>query len=262
MVGQARRGAAATGQGPDRVAGAPGHPGQRPGFDLTEAGTQKRLAVWLVDDPKQVPGIAALGPDALDIGAEDLAALLAGNTGRIKTVITDQKVIAGIGNAYSDEILHVAKISPFATAGKLSDEQLTTLHDAMISVLTDAVTPLGRPGGRHAQGGEALRAAGACPHRTAVSGVRGHRARSVVRRQVFSVLPDVSDRRQGAGRPAHVAAAQVNGAGGGYAARVTRQKILITGASSGLGAGMARVPSPPRAATWRCAPVAPTGSTS
>lgn len=116
-----------------------GTPGGAPGFDLTEAGTQKRLAVWLVDDPKQVPGIAALGPDALQLSTEDLAGLLAGNTGRIKTVITDQKVIAGIGNAYSDEILHVAKISPFATAGKLSAEQLTTLHNAMVSVLSDAV---------------------------------------------------------------------------------------------------------------------------
>jgi formamidopyrimidine-DNA glycosylase len=110
-----------------------------PGFDLTEAGTQKRLAVWLVDDPAKVPGIAALGPDALSLSPEDLAGVLAGNSGRIKTVITDQKVIAGIGNAYSDEILHVAKLSPFATAGKLTDAQLASLHDAMISVLTDAV---------------------------------------------------------------------------------------------------------------------------
>ncbi|MCV7259292.1 DNA lyase [Mycobacterium shimoidei] len=138
----------------DKLAGAPlrpgkgpialrvhlGVPGQAPGFDLTEAGTQKRLAVWLVGDPMQVPGIAALGPDALQVSAEELAGLLAGNSGRIKTVITDQKVIAGIGNAYSDEILHVAKISPFATAGKLSDGQLAALHEAMVSVLTDAVT--------------------------------------------------------------------------------------------------------------------------
>lgn len=131
------------GKGPIALRVHMGSPGSALGFDLTEAGTQKRLAVWLVDDvndPKQVPGIAALGPDALDLGPEDLAGLLAGNTGRIKTVITDQKVIAGIGNAYSDEILHVAKISPFATAGKLSDEQLTSLHEAMISVLTDAVS--------------------------------------------------------------------------------------------------------------------------
>jgi formamidopyrimidine-DNA glycosylase len=138
----------------DKLAGAPlrpgkgpialrvhlGPPGQAPGFDLTEAGTQKRLAVWLVDDPWTVPGIAALGPDALELTPEDLATALAGNGGRIKTVITDQKVIAGIGNAYSDEILHVAKLSPFATSGKLTAEQLGALHDAMMSVLNDAVT--------------------------------------------------------------------------------------------------------------------------
>ena len=115
-------------------------PDERIGFDLTEAGTQKRLAVWLVDDPAKVPGIAALGPDALELTAQGLAEVLAGQGGRIKTVITDQKVIAGIGNAYSDEILHVAKLSPFATAGKLTDAQLADLHDAMISVLTDAVS--------------------------------------------------------------------------------------------------------------------------
>lgn len=135
----------------DKLAAAPLKPGKGPialrvhlsdgkGFDLTEAGTQKRLAVWLVDDPSKVPGIAALGPDALELSPEDLAGLLAGNSGRLKTVITDQKVIAGIGNAYSDEILHVAKLSPFATASKLTPAQLAALHDAMISVLTDAVS--------------------------------------------------------------------------------------------------------------------------
>jgi len=114
--------------------------GAAPGFDLTEAGTQKRLAVWLVDDPMKVPQIAGLGPDALSLDPDGLAGVLSGQSGRIKTVITDQKVIAGIGNAYSDEILHVAKLSPFATAGKLTDAQLSALHDAMISVLTDAVS--------------------------------------------------------------------------------------------------------------------------
>lgn len=140
----------------DKLAAAPLKPGKGPialrvhlrdparpdaalGFDLTEAGTQKRLAVWLVEDPAAVPGIAALGPDALDLSVEGLAEVLAGNGGRIKTVLTDQKVIAGIGNAYSDEILHVARLSPFATAGKLTEAQLVELHDAMISVLTDAV---------------------------------------------------------------------------------------------------------------------------
>ena len=128
------------GKGPIALRVHLGTPGAAPGFDLTEAGTQKRLAVWLVEDPAAVPGIDSLGPDALTLGPQELADVLKGDTGRIKTVITDQKVIAGIGNAYSDEILHVAKLSPFATAGKLSDTQLGALHDAMISVLTDAVT--------------------------------------------------------------------------------------------------------------------------
>lgn len=135
----------------DKLSPAPLKPGKGPialrvhlgdgrGFDLTEAGTQKRLAVWLVDDPAKVPGIATLGPDALTVTGDELAGLTAHNSGRIKTVITDQKVIAGIGNAYSDEILHVAGLSPFATASKLTAAQLGSLHEAMVSVLTDAVT--------------------------------------------------------------------------------------------------------------------------
>ncbi len=127
------------GKGPIALRVHLGTPGEAPGFDLTEAGTQKRLAVWLVSDAAAVPGIASLGPDALALDTDGLAAALAGNPGRLKTVITDQKVIAGIGNAYSDEILHTARLSPFATAGKLTGEQLGALHDAMITVLTDAV---------------------------------------------------------------------------------------------------------------------------
>jgi formamidopyrimidine-DNA glycosylase len=128
------------GKGPIALRVHLGTPGDAAGFDLTEAGTQKRLAVWLVTDPMNVPQIASLGPDALSLTADGLADVLRGNSGRIKTVITDQKVIAGIGNAYSDEILHTAKLSPFATANKLTDAQLAALHDAMITVLTDAVT--------------------------------------------------------------------------------------------------------------------------
>jgi formamidopyrimidine-DNA glycosylase len=128
------------GKGPIALRVHLGTPGEAPGFDLTEAGTQKRLAVYLVDDPAKVPGIAALGPDALSLNREALCEVLKGNGGRIKTVMTDQKVIAGIGNAYSDEILHVARLSPFATAGKLTDAQLDALHEAMTTVLTDAVS--------------------------------------------------------------------------------------------------------------------------
>ena len=134
----------------DKLSPAPLKPGKGPialrvhlgggdGFDLTEAGTQKRLTVWLVDDPAKAGGIAGLGPDALNVSVDELAELLAHNSGRIKTVITDQSVIAGIGNAYSDEILHVAKLSPYATAGKLTATAVSALHDAIHGVLSDAV---------------------------------------------------------------------------------------------------------------------------
>jgi formamidopyrimidine-DNA glycosylase len=110
-----------------------------PGFDLTEAGTQKRLAAYVVTDPGTVPGIAALGPDALTLSRAQLAELLANSSARLKTLLTDQRTLAGIGNAYSDEILHVARLSPFASSPKLDAEAADRLHAAMISVLTDAV---------------------------------------------------------------------------------------------------------------------------
>ncbi|MFG1607004.1 Fpg/Nei family DNA glycosylase [Actinoplanes sp. NPDC049265] len=109
------------------------------GFDLTEAGTQKSLAVYLVRDPAEVPGVARLGPDALAVSRDEFAERIKGRNGQIKGVITDQEVLAGIGNAYSDEILHTAKISPFALTGKLTDEQITTLYEATRQVETDAV---------------------------------------------------------------------------------------------------------------------------
>jgi formamidopyrimidine-DNA glycosylase len=109
------------------------------GFDLTEAGTQKRLAVYLVRSPADVPGIARLGPDALAVTADEFAALLAGERGQIKRVLTSQAVIAGIGNAYSDEILHAARLSPFKIASRLSAEETGRLYPAMRDVLEDAV---------------------------------------------------------------------------------------------------------------------------
>jgi formamidopyrimidine-DNA glycosylase len=109
-----------------------------PGFDLTEAGTQKRLAVYVVNDPAEVPGIARLGPDALSLSRDQFAGLLAGRTERVKNLITDQTVLAGIGNAYSDEILHTAKLSPYAPAGRLDDERLDALYGALRTVLTEA----------------------------------------------------------------------------------------------------------------------------
>ncbi|WP_063061784.1 Fpg/Nei family DNA glycosylase [Nocardia sienata] len=113
--------------------------GATPAFDLTEAGTKKRLAVYIVNDPAQVPGIARLGPDALAVTEPQFAELLAAAPGRIKNVLVDQTVLAGIGNAYSDEILHTAKISPFATAKTLPAAKVADLYAAMRTVLADAV---------------------------------------------------------------------------------------------------------------------------
>jgi DNA-formamidopyrimidine glycosylase len=111
------------------------------GFDLTEAGTRKRLAVYLVSDPAQVPGIASLGPDPLDdaFTAEVLAGILAGRRTQIKGVLRDQKVIAGIGNAYSDEVLHAARMSPFRLAASLSPDEVAQLHAVMVATLREAV---------------------------------------------------------------------------------------------------------------------------
>ncbi|GGV16094.1 formamidopyrimidine-DNA glycosylase [Streptomyces litmocidini] len=111
------------------------------GFDLTEAGTTKRLAVHLVRDPQEVPGVARLGPDPLaeDFGPERFAALLAGERGRIKGALRDQSLIAGIGNAYSDEILHAAGTSPFKPARNLTPEETATLYTALRTTLREAV---------------------------------------------------------------------------------------------------------------------------
>lgn len=113
--------------------------GETPAFDLTEAGTKKRLAVWVVTDPLLVPGIARLGPDALEVTRPQFGEILAGTTSRIKTALVDQSLLAGIGNAYSDEILHAARLSPFATTSKLAPDEVDGLYDAMRAELSDAV---------------------------------------------------------------------------------------------------------------------------
>jgi DNA-formamidopyrimidine glycosylase len=111
------------------------------GFDLTEAGTKKGLAVYVVRDPAEVPGVAALGPDPLaeDFTPAALGEIVKGRRTQIKGLLRDQKVIAGIGNAYSDEVLHVAKMSPFKIAATLSDDDVALLHDAIVTTLRDAV---------------------------------------------------------------------------------------------------------------------------
>ncbi|MGW4884296.1 Fpg/Nei family DNA glycosylase [Streptomyces murinus] len=136
----------------DRLPDGPPKPGKGPlalrvaletgeGFDLTEAGTQKRLAVYVVRDPAQVPGIARLGPDPLaaDFDEARFAALLTGERRQLKGALRDQSLIAGVGNAYSDEILHAAKMSPFKLAASLTPEETHHLYDALRGTLTEAV---------------------------------------------------------------------------------------------------------------------------
>jgi formamidopyrimidine-DNA glycosylase len=112
------------------------------GFDITEMGTEKRLALWVVRDPHDVPPLAALGPDPLSPAfTVDLLAerLIAAGGGTVKGFLTTQSVIAGVGNAYSDEALHLAKLSPYKRADRLSPEEVGRLHDAVVSVLTEGV---------------------------------------------------------------------------------------------------------------------------
>jgi formamidopyrimidine-DNA glycosylase len=110
------------------------------GFDVTEMGTEKRLSVWVVRDPNDIEFVASLGPEVVDLDEAALGQLLERAGGvQLKGALTDQRLIAGIGNAYSDDILHAARMSPFKRANKLSAEELTRLHTAMRDVLTDAV---------------------------------------------------------------------------------------------------------------------------
>jgi len=114
------------------------------GLDITEAGTQKRLAIYVIRQPTDVPGIERLGPDPLaDEFTVDVLEQILRDAGRgqLKGVLRSQSVIAGIGNAYSDELLHAARMSPFKPAVTVADspEELGVLYAAIRDTLGDAV---------------------------------------------------------------------------------------------------------------------------
>ena len=111
------------------------------GLDLTEAGTKKGMAVYVVRDPSDIPGIAVLGPDPFSPGfdVDALAGILGSSSQQVKGLLRSQSVIAGIGNAYSDEILHAARLSPFAIAKSLDREEVRRLHDAIHGILGTAL---------------------------------------------------------------------------------------------------------------------------
>jgi len=137
----------------DEIPAAPPRPGSKSGLairvvldddtglDITEGGTKKRLALYVVHDPQDVPGVASLGPDPL-AGEFTLARfreILAGQGRKqIKGVLRMQSIIAGIGNAYSDEILWAAKMSPFKPA-EMTEEESESLYNALRTTLEEAV---------------------------------------------------------------------------------------------------------------------------
>ena len=177
-------------------------------MDLTEAGTKKSLAVYVVRDPHDVPGIAALGPDPFspDFDVDALAGILGSSSQQIKGVLRSQGIIAGIGNAYSDEILHAARISPFAIAKSLDRTDVQRLYDAIHSILGTAVAEATGQAAQRAQGHQAEPHAGPRPDRRTVPGMRGHGPGGFLRRYRPAVLPDVPDQEERswptAGRPA------------------------------------------------------------
>ncbi|CAA9299923.1 MAG: Formamidopyrimidine-DNA glycosylase [uncultured Friedmanniella sp.] len=137
----------------DQLPETPARPGKGPlalrvrlddgsGFDLTEAGTQRKLAVHVVADPQDIAMVATLGPDPLSPEFDEAAlraVLATAGRAQLKGVLKDQRTIAGIGNAYSDEILHAARLSPFKPSSSLTPEELGTLYRALKDELGGAI---------------------------------------------------------------------------------------------------------------------------
>ncbi len=109
-------------------------------LSMTEGSTQRRAAVWLVRSLDQVPGLDSLGPEPLDpdFTVEVLAEILAAGGHALKGMLTDQRGMSGVGNAWSDEVLHRARMSPFARPERLDRDEVARLHAALVDVLTEA----------------------------------------------------------------------------------------------------------------------------
>jgi formamidopyrimidine-DNA glycosylase len=111
------------------------------GFDVTEMGKEKRLALWVVRSPEEVGPLADLGVDPLDpaFTVDRLAELLGSTSATVKHALTTQSLIAGVGNAYSDEALHRAGLSPYKGSSRLDRDEVARLHDGLVGVLSEAV---------------------------------------------------------------------------------------------------------------------------
>jgi len=110
-------------------------------LELTDAGDWISLGGWVVDDPFEVPAVAKLGPDPADpaFSRADFDAGVVGRRKQVKAVLQEQESLAGIGNAYSDEILHAAQVSPVAHAASLGGDELDRLFEATVGVISEAV---------------------------------------------------------------------------------------------------------------------------
>jgi formamidopyrimidine-DNA glycosylase len=102
---------------------------------LTEAGSKKRAGVWLLTPEAAEAELAHLGPEALGLGAEQLAEILARESRRLHPLLRDQRAIAGIGRAWSNEILHAAQLSPFKLSTELSPIEIARLAETIDSEL-------------------------------------------------------------------------------------------------------------------------------
>jgi formamidopyrimidine-DNA glycosylase len=103
---------------------------------LTEAGSKKRAGVWLLTPTAAEEQLAHLGPEALGLGAERLGEICSTQSRRLHSLLRDQRVIAGIGRAWANEILHRAQLSPYALAPELSAEEVERLAAAIDDELT------------------------------------------------------------------------------------------------------------------------------
>lgn len=110
-------------------------------LELTDAGDFVSIGGWIVDDPAEVPPVAKLGPDPAADGftRADFDRAVVGRRKQVKAVLQEQESLAGIGNAYSDEILHTAKVSPVAHAATLTDDELDRLFDATVGTVRSAI---------------------------------------------------------------------------------------------------------------------------
>jgi formamidopyrimidine-DNA glycosylase len=124
----------------------------RIGFDdgtalrLVEHGKEKRARLWLAEDPATVPELGRLGqdPSRSGLSLERFTGALGAGSRRLKTFLTDQRVIAGIGNGLSDEILYEARLSPMKLTGSLTDEETRALHAALHHVVSEQTDKLRR----------------------------------------------------------------------------------------------------------------------